>query len=122
MTHDGLLEALAEAAAEEVAAAARHDVDDAAREAAVLGRDAVRQDARLLDRILDEEVVRRALDVVVDVDAVHHEHVVEAEAAGHRQLARVRGVGRDARRQLADVERPAADGQRVNLGLRVAPG
>ena len=45
------------AAAELVAAALRDDVDDAAREAAVFGRDARGQHLHFADRVLDVEVV-----------------------------------------------------------------
>ena len=50
------------------------------------------QDVRLLNRVFDEEVVRGAEQVVVDVDAVDHEHVVERGRAGNVDLADVRRV------------------------------
>ena len=53
------------------------------------------EDLGLLHRVLDEEVVRAAEEVVVDVHAVEQEHVVVGEAARDVDLA---GVGRALRR------------------------
>ena len=77
----------------------------------------MRQDARVLDRIFDEQVVRGALDVVVDVHAVDHEHVVVAEAAGERQLAGIERVRGDAGRELGDVDRPPSNRQQVDVAF-----
>ena len=91
-----------EAAREHVAALLGDGVDDAAGEAAVLGRDARGQDLRLLDRVLDIQVVGVAKQVVLNVHAVDQKDVVVAERAGNRQLSgieRVVGeIGRRARR------------------------
>ena len=74
---------------------------------------------RLLDRVLDEDVVRRAEQVVVHVDAVDHEHVVVGEAAGDRHLSAVRRVRGQARRELGDQRRRPAGRQLVDLARRV---
>jgi hypothetical protein len=108
------------AAREDVAAVLGDDVDDAAREAAVFGRDAGREHLRLFDRILDEEVVVGAEDVVVDVDAVDQEDVVVGKRAGDRDLAGVGAVVGQSGRELGDVERRAAGRQLVDqLGVVV---
>src|SRR6185295_13424523 len=105
------------AAAEQVAAALGYEGYDATREAAVLRGDAVGEDRRVLDRVLDEEVVGGAVQRVVDVNAVDHEHVVEAVGARDRQLPRGERVGRQARRQLGDVHRSPSDRQLIDLLL-----
>ncbi len=106
---------LAEAAAKHVPAAAGDDVDDAAGEAAVLRRDAVGEDRRVLHGVLDVEIVRGAVDRVVDVDAVNHEDVVESVGAGNRDLADGKCIGRQAGRQFRDVDRPASHRQTIDL-------
>ena len=63
-------EGVADAAVELVAARFRHRIDDAAREAPVLGRDARGRGRRLVDGVFDEERGRRATEVVVHVQAV----------------------------------------------------
>ena len=97
-----------------VAPALRHRVDHAAAEPSVLGGDSRRQHLRFLNRVLDEQVLRLRELVVVDIDAVDHEHVVERKRAVDddlvgigRILAHGRGQLRDAlqgawRRQLLD--------------------
>ena len=71
-----------------------------------------RQDLDFLDRLLDEQRVRLAEHVVVDVDAVHQEDVVVGEAAADRHLIVVRRVVGEAGRQLGERRtacgRPAA--------------
>ena len=81
----------APAARERVAAALGHRVDDAAAESAVLGRDARGQHRGFLDGVLNEQVLRLREQVVVDVDAVDHEHVVPCEGAIDDDLP---GIGR----------------------------
>ena len=83
------------------------------REAAVLGGDARGQHLRLLDGVLDEDVVRCAEQVVVDVDAVDQEDVVVGEAAGDGHLSDVRRVVGEARSKLRDTGWCAAYGDRV---------
>src|ERR1700722_20428217 len=85
------------AAGEGVAAALGDGVDDAAAEPAELGRNAGRQDLRLLNGILDEQILGRAEQVVVDVDAVEHEDVIEWEGTVDDDLRGVRCVLRQAR-------------------------
>ena len=87
----GVREAGPEGAGEDVAAGLRDGVDDAAREAPEFRGDGGRRRRRLLDRVLDEEVDRRAADVVVHDDAVHGEEVVERLRARDRDGA-VRAV------------------------------
>ena len=115
----GITQVLAEAAAERIAAALRDDVDDAAGEAAIRRRDAMSQHARLENRVLDEQVVGGAEQVVVHVDAVHHEDVVEAEGASDDQLSRREGIARDARREFGNVNRPSSDRKGVDVALAV---
>ena len=79
----------AEAARELVATTLGDGIDDAAGESAVLGGDAVGQHLHLLERILDEEVVRGAEEVVVDVDPVEEERVVVCEPTRDGELADV---------------------------------
>ena len=110
-------EVVAVGARVDVAAALGDDVDDAAREAPVLRRDARGEHLRLLDGVLDEQVVARAEDVVVDVDAVDQEDVVVGERARDRHLAGVRAVVGQAGRELGDVERRAAGRQLVDQRL-----
>ena len=90
VVHDGFRKLMRPLPGEAVAAALRDRVDHAAGEPAVLRRDAGCQDLRLLDRVLDEEILRLREQVVVDVDAVDHEHVVEREGAVDDQLVGVR--------------------------------
>src|SRR6185436_9328808 len=71
-----VLQRIAERAAEFVTTRLGDGVDDATGEPAVLGRDAGRLNRGLLDRILDEEVVRLATEVLVDDRAVDEEQVV----------------------------------------------
>ena len=47
----------------------------------------MRQHARLQDGVFDEEIVGGAEQVLVHVDAVHHEDVVEAEGASDDELS-----------------------------------
>src|SRR5438093_27299 len=81
-----LREVLAEAPAEVVAAALCDEIDHSARKPAEFSGDAAREDVRFGNGVLDEQVVRAAEEVVVDVDAVEHEHVVEGRRAGNRNL------------------------------------
>ncbi len=67
---------------------------------------------RFLDRVLDEQVVVVAEQVVVDVDTVHQEHVVARERAADGDLPGVGTVVGEAGRELGDEERRAAGGQR----------
>ena len=90
------------------AAAPGDGVDDAAAEAAELGGDAGRQHLRLLDRVFDEQVLRLREQVVVDVDAVDHEHVVEGERAVDDDLADAAAGRALVRRVLIDAGRRAA--------------
>ena len=69
-----------------VGSAANARVDDGAARAAVLGREVVGDDAKLLDRVrielndlIGEALVGCAVGVVID--AIHHE-VVQASCAG----------------------------------------
>ena len=73
---------LAERAAEQVAAGLRDDVDEAAAEAAELGRHAVGRDGRLLNRVLDVDVERLAAQVLVHGHAVHQIQRLERHRAG----------------------------------------
>ena len=82
--HLSLLQRVAQRSAELVAARLGDDVDDAAAEAAVLGRDAGRGDGRFLNRVLDVEVVRLTAQVLVDGHAVDHEQIFERHRAGDR--------------------------------------
>ena len=107
----------AAAARERVAAALGDRVDDAAGEAAVLGGDAGGEHLRLLDRVLDEQVLRLREQVVVDVDAVDHEHVVERERAVDDDLAGVGRVLGHVRRQRRDALDGARRRERVDLLL-----
>ena len=104
-----------EAAGKAVAAALGDHVDDTAGEPAILGRDPGGQHLRLLDRILDEQVVGRGEQVVVDVDAVNQIDVVVGERPVDRDLAGVRRVGRQTRRQLGDPEQVPAHRELLHL-------
>ncbi len=111
----GVREVGAEAARELVPAPLGDGVDGAAPEAAELGGDARGEDLGLLDRVLDEHVVRGAERAVGDVDTVDQEQVVVGEASGDRDLVGVRGVVGEPRRQLGDAGDRAAGGKRVDL-------
>jgi hypothetical protein len=104
-----------EAAGEPVAAPLRGHVDRAAAEAPELGGDAGGEHLRLLDRVLDEDVVRRAERAVGHVHAVDEEEVVVGEAARHRDLPGVRRVVGEPGRELGDRGERAAGGERVDL-------
>ena len=71
------------------------------------------------DGVFDVEAVGGAKQVVVDVDAVHHEDIVECRRARNRELAGVRGVAGQARREIGNLVRRAADRQRVDFSLAV---
>ena len=73
-----VVQRLAEAARELVAARLGDDVDDAAAEPAELGGDAAVGDGRFLDRVFDGGVEGLPADVLVDADAVEQEQVLEA--------------------------------------------
>ena len=105
------VEVQARAAPERVAAALGHGVHHAAAEAAELGRDSRSQHLHFLQRVFDEQVVRRAEDVVGHVHAVDQELVVVGEAAGNRQLVRVRRVVREAGGQFRQAPHGADAGQ-----------
>ena len=103
----GLVHVQPVASREGVAAALGDRIDDPAREPAVLGGDPGGEHLRFLDRILDEESVRGAEQIVVDVHAVHQEDVVVGERPVDRHLAAVRRIVRQSRLQLRDPpERP----------------
>ena len=76
---------VAERSAELVAARLGDRVDHAACEVAVLGRDAGSLDCRLLDRVLDEEVVRLSSDAFIDDGAVDGPEVVVRVGARDRK-------------------------------------
>ena len=80
-------ERVAERTAEPVAAGLGHDVDDAAAEAAVLGRNAIGRDHRFLDGVLDVKVVGLAAQVLVHVDAVDEVERFKGHRAGNRIAA-----------------------------------
>ena len=103
------------AAGEGVAAALGDRVDHAAGETAVLRGNAGGQHLRLLDRVLDEQVLRLREQVVVHVDAVDHEDVVEGHGAVDHHLPRVGRVLGDAGRQRRDPLEGARRGERFNL-------
>ena len=105
------------AAGERVPAALRDGVDDAAREPPVLGGQPRRQYLRVLDRVLDEEALRIAEQVVRDVDAVDHEVVVVGERTVDRQLRGIRRRLVDGRRQRRDAEQRARRGQSFDLRM-----
>jgi len=110
------------AAVEVVASGLGHRVDDAAREAAVLGGDARGQDLGLLDRLLDDEAVGGGPEeVVVDVDAVHQPDVVVGQRARHLN-ASVRRLIAHVRRERDDLVDAPADRELVDLGLLVGRG
>ena len=111
----GVDEVDAAAAGKAVAAALRDRVHHAAAKPAVFRGDPGRENLRLLDGILDEQVLRRREDVVVDVDAVDHEHVVERETAVDDDLKRVRRVLGQARRKLSDTLDRAWRRQQLDL-------
>ena len=96
-----VVERLAEAAREPVAARLRDDVDHAAAEPAELGRDAAVGDGGFLDRVFDRGVEGLSADVLVDADAVEEEQVLEADRAAERERAR-RSGGMNARRHQQD--------------------
>src|SRR5262245_23459992 len=87
----GLGEVLAERSAEIVSAALCDDVDHAASEPSVLGRNSAEQYIGFLDGVLNVQIVRLSEQIVVHVDAVDEEDVVVREATRNRDLA---GVGR----------------------------
>ena len=111
----GVREVGPEAARELVPAALGDGVDGAAPEAAELGGDARGEDLGLLDRVLDEHVVRGAEGAVCDVDTVDQEQVVVGEAAGDRHLVGVRGVVGEPWGELRDGGDRAAGGEGVDL-------
>ena len=75
---------------EEVAARLRDRVHDASGEAAVFGGDAAPQDRRLLNRVLDVEILGLAPQVLVDDGAVHEKQALEGLRSGdHEGRSRV---------------------------------
>ncbi len=82
-----VVERVAERAGEQVAARLRDHVHHAAAEAAELRRHAADGDRRLLNRVLDVQVVRRAAEVLGDRHAVDHEQRFERRRAGNRVRA-----------------------------------
>ena len=82
-----VVERVAERTAEAVTARLGDDVDDAAGEPAVLGRDAIGRDHRLLHRILYIEVVGLAAEVLVNVDAIDEIQRLKGHRAGNRVAA-----------------------------------
>ena len=109
------VEICADASRELVAAALGDRIDDATGESAVLGRDSRRQHLSLFDGVLNEEIVRRPKNVVVDVDTVDEKDVVVAEPTVDRELAGVGGVVRQSGRQFADPKNVAAKRQRTDV-------
>ncbi len=108
-------------AVEVVAAGLRDDVDDAARRAAVLGLVAAGLDLELLDELVVEVLPLRAVLDAVGDHAVDDEPVLEAgrPVDDHRvgEIGRVRGLRRDARRDLGDGGVAAPRRQRVDLAI-----
>ena len=96
-----VVERLAEAARELVAARLGDDVDHAAAEPAELGGDAAVGDGRFLDRVFDRRIEGLSADVLVDADAVEEEQILEADRAAERERARRPG-GMNARRHQQD--------------------
>ena len=84
----------------------------------VLCRDPGGEHLRLLDGVRDVQGVRRAEQVVVDVDAVNQKDVVVGKRSVDRHLAGVRRVVGQARLQLGDRERRPARRQGVDLVRR----
>ena len=105
----GLVEVRAKAPGEGIGATLGDRVDHATGESAVLGRDPGCEDLHFLDRILDEQVVDRAEEVVVDVDAVDQEHVVVGERAVDHNLIVVRRVVGQPWSELGDGEDVSLD-------------
>ena len=91
----------------------------AAGEAAVLGGDARGQNLRLFNGVLDEQILRLREQVVVDVDAVDHEHVVEREAAVDRDLTCVWRVFGEARGESGDSLKRSRNSEEIDLILLV---
>src|SRR5437867_3164080 len=90
------------AAREGIATALRDRIDDTAAEPPELGRNAGRQDLRLINRILDEEVLRIGKQVVIDVHSIDHEDIVKSEGAVDNELAGVRRILIHPRRKLGN--------------------
>ncbi len=114
-------EGVADAAVELVATRFRHRIDDAAGEAAVLGRNARGRGRRLLDGVLDEERIRLATQVVVHVHAVDRVGVLPRLCTGDRD-GPCRAGRRSARRERDGRELGASTRQLFEDALRNGRG
>ena len=111
----GLVEIASKAPREDVAATLGNGVDHATREPAVLGWESGGQDLHFLERVLDEEVIGVAEDVVVRVDTVDQEDVVIRERSVDRDLTTGRRIGREAWGQLGNPEEVPTGRQPVDV-------